>query len=70
MKPATWAMKVVFPRPVGADDGVGLVLEHVEVDAVGRDYSAETAGEAPNGEKRSLHPPALARSGSKWEGER
>ena len=59
-----------LPRAVGADDGVSLVLEHVEVDAVGGGHAAEMAGEAPNREQRRLHPPVHARDRPVREAER
>ena len=48
-----------LPRPVGADDGVSLMLEYVEIDTVRCSHPAEMPGEAPDAEERHRHPPVL-----------
>ena len=59
-----------LPRAVGAYDGVSLVLEYVEVDAVGGGDAAETPGEAPDREQRRIHRPVLARERATREARR
>ena len=59
-----------LPRAVGAYDGMSLVLEYVEVDAVGGGDAPETPGEAPHREQRRLHRPVLARERATREARR